>query len=567
MRKYIKALLIALTVIILTPAIAVLAGYNSSVSVRNTGATAYDMLACNLSANVAYWESDGFIGENGTDVRIYRGAVEIHHMMVTDRITFALPVLAYSSQTLQITTGETPLTDFYIIPGYSNNSSVGYVSIPDAALIELGDNFTATFNDIYLNTDNGTDKNLLRKDDAISVYVSPTMAGNITACILSDTDNITPASVSDPSTVWSSEANTIDGDTGTHGYLTPTANVWTGYLVYSTGGNLLTNGMHIYYGGVGSSYAPHFIDIDAYRNGVWVPVADEVPYVAGEWLYYSTNTTDYVTQFRARFKRTDTTQIRIYEVLLDGNIIQAAATVTGISSGEYDMTVSATTTHLILTVGAAMNSTALGGASVPDNGNDYYLFENNSMSYCDSMTLEIAGVPQLYYNPNDIIVSTGTTGTLPDRVGANDGTIYWGGNPANIALTLSAFESDYTVDTEIAIRPVEIVPDVSVDTLTTADAAKIAALSVKDPALYPLISAINGAVGIPIMFMYQGVFFALAVGLLFLFGKFGHLTIGVIVSLVVIGFATAWGVYDVVMLVILIICGLGLILTQGRQTV
>jgi type IV secretory pathway VirB6-like protein len=134
-------------------------------------------------------------------------------------------------------------------------------------------------------------------------------------------------------------------------------------------------------------------------------------------------------------------------------------------------------------------------------------------------------------------------------------------------MTLNAFTSDYTVDTEIAIRPVEIVQEVSIDTLTTADAAKIADLSVKDPALYPLISAINGAVGIPIMFMYQGVFFALAVGLLFLFGKFGHLTIGVVVSLVIIGFATAWGVYDVVMLVILIICGLGLILTQGRQTV
>jgi hypothetical protein len=586
MRKYIKALLIALTVIILTPAVAVLAGYNSSISVRNTGATSYGMLACNVSANVAYWESDGFIGENGTDVRIYRGAVEIPHMMVTDRITFALPVLAYSSQTLQITTGETPLSDFYIIPGYSNNSSVGYVKTPDAPAIELGDNFSLSWSNIYLNTDNGTDKNIIRKDDAFYLFTSNTTSGDVTATIpeyngtetllvngngsLQQFDVLIGAA-----THWQAVL-TIDDDTSYIGNtafarkedlftVTDTA-LNTGAVIdsvtvtmriinASTGRTALKTHGTTYYGG---SKNP---------GGAWTTYTQVYatnPNTGLAWTLDEINDMEIGVNMESVGVQVNCTYVA---ATIGYHYNAVSTTLTGISSGEYDVTVSADTTHLILDIDGTTNSTALNGASVPDNANDIYLFENNSAAYCGDMELEIDGVQQLYYNPNDIIVSTGTTGTLPDRVGANDGTIYWGGNPANIALTVGAFESDYAVDTEIAIRPVEIVPEVSIDTLTTADAAKIAGLSVKDPALYPLISAINTAVGIPIMFMYQGVFFALAVGLLFLFGKFGHLTIGVVASLVIIGFATAWGVYDVVMLVILIICGLGLILTQGRQTV
>jgi hypothetical protein len=54
------------------------------------------------------------------------------------------------------------------------------------------------------------------------------------------------------------------------------------------------------------------------------------------------------------------------------------------------------------------------------------------------MELEIDGVQQLYYNPNDIIVSTGDTGTLPDRSGANDGTIYFGGIPSGVTTVLGS---------------------------------------------------------------------------------------------------------------------------------
>ena len=108
----------------------------------------------------------------------------------------------------------------------------------------------------------------------------------------------------------------------------------------------------------------------------------------------------------------------------------------------------------------------LDGASVPDNANDYYLFENNSMSYCDNMTISVNGVQRLYYNPNDIIVSTGTTGTLPDRVGANDGTIYWGENPAGIAVTLGSMSastqptiSDFEEETPRDVLPIAPVSD------------------------------------------------------------------------------------------------------------
>jgi hypothetical protein len=82
------------------------------------------------------------------------------------------------------------------------------------------------------------------------------------------------------------------------------------------------------------------------------------------------------------------------------------------------------------------------------------------------MTVEIGGVPQLYYNPNDIIASTGLTGTLPDRTGTNHGTIYWGGNPSGIAVTLGSMAastqptiSDFEEETPRDVLPIAPVSD------------------------------------------------------------------------------------------------------------
>ncbi len=562
MRKYIKSFLIALTVIILTPAVVVLAGYNSSISVQNTGAISYDMLACNVSANVAYWESDGFIGVNGTDIRIYRGTVEIPHMMVTDRITMSLPLPAYSSQTLQFVTGETP-QDFYIVPGYSSNSSVGRVHIADNPNIELGNNFSINMTGIYLNTDNGTDKNIIYKEGAFRAYISENVTTNVSAYILNDV--LSYASVT--GTNWLNIDYTYDGNTGTTGYQETGVGAWSNYLTYVFSGMALIDNVRIF------AYTTYENDaeIEYYDGSNWINFAGPgLTFVDAAWNIITPTTPVYASQLRARFRQGGDGAgiVRLYEFEINDSQIMPSTTVTGITTGEYDVTVSANTTHLILNIGGTSNSTALNGARVQDNANDIYLFENNSVAYCKTFEIQRIGVQQLYYAPNDII--DGTSGILPDRgsdATDNYGVILFGSNPANIALTLGAFASDYVVSTEISQQTSEVAPEVSINTITKEDAAKIADLSAKDPALYPLFNAINGVVGIPIMFMYQGVFLALAVGIVFVFGKFGHLTIGVVASLVVIGFATAWGVYDIVMLTILIISGIGLILMQGRQSV
>jgi len=623
MRKYIKSFLIALTVIILIPAIVVLAGYNSSISVRNTGATGYSMLACNVSANVAYWESDGFIGVNGTDVRIYRGTVEIPHMMVTDRITMALPLPAYSSQTLQFVTGETP-QDFYIVPGYSSNTSVGRVQIADNPNIEFGNNFSVNMTNIYLNTDNGTGKNLLRKDGALNVYVSDTVSGNITAetYLFGDyfdtdlwTDVGTKIVVNTTTKKLEYESERSATDTRCYYDLTAISDTaWE--LNFSINNTTSTASSSLFFGmfSAATNWHGYLGDALVVRVGGATPYIDLLSRIAGAVtdstdINISDGTQYWVTVTRdsaiaatlnvySDADRTAHVAGSPQSIVVDAAVnnlryLQATnqadgagaaeeqvgwidevtvnpirATVTDIPSGEHDITVSADTTHLILDIDGTSNSAALNGVSVPDNANDIYLFENNSVAYCKTFEIQRIGVQQLYYAPNDII--DGTSGILPDRgsdATDNYGVILFGSNPANIALTLGAFSSDYTVSTEISQQTSEVAPEVSINTITKEDAAKIVDLSAKDPALYPLFNAINGVVGIPIMFMYQGVFLALAVGIVFVFGKFGHLTIGVVASLVVIGFATAWGVYDIVMLTILIISGIGLILMQGRQSV
>lgn len=74
---------------------------------------------------------------------------------------------------------------------YSSNVSGGKlryfpdisgITVADSDTIELADNGTAKVSG-FVNTDNGTGKNLINKPDALSVYVSPTVSGNITARI------------------------------------------------------------------------------------------------------------------------------------------------------------------------------------------------------------------------------------------------------------------------------------------------------------------------------------------------------------------------------------------------
>ena len=108
------------------------------------------------------------ISADGLDTNMQIGSADIKYMMATGNVTVVLPSLPIRGVvTASLYTGYTPLqTGFPIIPGDG-----GYVTVLDDASIEPSDNFTIEIKG-WINTDNGTDKNLAFKKDALRGCVS-----------------------------------------------------------------------------------------------------------------------------------------------------------------------------------------------------------------------------------------------------------------------------------------------------------------------------------------------------------------------------------------------------------
>ena len=79
------------------------------------------------------------------------------------------------------------------------------------------------------------------------------------------------------------------------------------------------------------------------------------------------------------------------------------------------------------------------GAGVPNNANDWSLYNNNVMPYSDNTSISVNGTVELWFRPNDIISGT----TLPDRATsvANDGTFIWGSNPDGVTVLMGGLVS------------------------------------------------------------------------------------------------------------------------------
>ena len=215
MNKYFKTIILASTASLLTGAMALAAiTYSANITVVNTGSTSYDMLASNVTANVEYMAVNIFNDSEGLDTRVLQGISAQKHMLADDRIMFTTPLSGTTSKTLTFSTHNSLLPSFPVIVGFSNNSTVGYVEVPDAANIELGDNFT-TSQEGWIDTDNASGKNLIFKSSAFRTYVSPVVSGNITSAIYLPTANASPTGFIDAGAGWSTETNAFDGNLAT----------------------------------------------------------------------------------------------------------------------------------------------------------------------------------------------------------------------------------------------------------------------------------------------------------------------------------------------------------------
>ena len=129
-------------------------------------------------------------------------------------------------------------------------------------------------------------------------------------------------------------------------------------------------------------------------------------------------------------------------------------TVTGVSSGELIVKITADGTNLTLSVtnyagtpqGNSPQSVTLEGSSSTPNNNNWTLNQNNTLPYMDyyKHTTAVGGSSEkIKYQPDSILVDAGVTATLPNEnnPGTYDGTITWGSNPAGIAVSLGGLVS------------------------------------------------------------------------------------------------------------------------------
>lgn len=128
---------------------------------------------------------------------------------------------------------------------------------------------------------------------------------------------------------------------------------------------------------------------------------------------------------------------------------ELSVTASGMLEGDQPAEVSANTTHLNIYLNSILqDSEALNGASVPDTSNNITVFQNNVMTYCDNLTLEINGTQVLYYAPNQMLSGA----IVPDREGYDHyGTISWGSNNGT-SISYGAMTSyeDYTASAAAA---------------------------------------------------------------------------------------------------------------------
>lgn len=331
MKSLIKAFLVAVavTLLVATPVLAYV--YRAQYSVSNNTTTSYAMLPVIGDANNDWMAANGFMTASANDTRIetFAGAIKPH--LVVDNMTLtAIPVPANSVTNLYYTTGNSELSAFDILCGYSGN-----ITASDAANIELGDNFTCEV-DGWIDTTAETDKEIIDKPEALKVYVSSSDSGNITAGVFQWTS---PTGFGDPAGVWINEANAYDENVATWAQRTSVPfTSWTDFLEL--------NHTHIecdrvrYYCG-GSTADIDQIDVDVYYDGGWQDLYQGA-FTQAAWETKEIGDTVSCNSTRIRLYNSNggvSPDAYVYEV--DFGAYLPSISATGVASGEHTCNVTA----------------------------------------------------------------------------------------------------------------------------------------------------------------------------------------------------------------------------------
>ena len=515
--------------------------YRATYTVTENASVPYDMVGVQTDNAVAnQWMADnGYFNSTANDTRIETlGGLEKPHM-VTENLTYtAIPVPANSQTNLYFTTGNNEEA-FDIIPGYD-----GYITVANDPDLEPGDNFTIEMKG-WVYTDNWTDKNLVNKDNAISVYISDNeeISVDITGAPTDQSIRVS-ADTDDIQRQWTGAAWQVNhaGNVNSAGYV--------GAANSKDGCGMRFNNVILAQGqGIDSANLtftainPEALnDVNTKISGEDadnpITFSDEADFVARPqttaFTYWDAMpaqllNNEYVSpdfaaviqeivdrpgwvsgnsivifwdDFDDRTTHTDGTERQEYShnhtpakapLLSIGAFPPLAPDVTafGISSGPHTIEVSANITHLWIDVdgGAVDNITALGGG-VPSNSANWTLMGNNVMPYMEYYKHSVDGVLIAWYEPNAIIAGT----ALPDRQGGDEPGIFsWGSNPTGVSVAIGGLVSSSQPSPGLALEGAtpDIMPGVEVtDWYIEPDVGVGGAL--EDNPLRPFVTILSG---------------------------------------------------------------------------
>lgn len=486
MKRRVIVTLFALIAVLLvvSPVLAYI--YRATYTVISENTTDFEMLGVNATGVGNQWMADnGFFNSTANDTRIETlGGLDKPHMVTDDKTFTAIPVPAGSQTNLYFTTGESE-QDFCIIPGYG-----GYVTVDDEDSIELGDNFTVEQSgwvDATALPDGGIEDFTTYIEVDVPGKITVT-AGNVTgvdvdrdeeiylykdkgvgffdALVVDFEIYIDSASLDEcyGGMALSKIIGTINDWVHTTEMTVVVHRVGAQYRITLIRGRLLAADFFViaadtpYYCTVLRAKGSDSVTVQIYTDEARLVLVDTLTlpgYGAVKWRYIygfvSRNTGDAGRDWDGYIKNLAYT----FKVLVEkpgafetyiastGNItstiLATSVSATGISSGEMRVTTSANITHLSISIDGVQKHIKPLGAAAPPNAFDWAFMRNNSMPYSDNTSIEVDGVLELWFRPNDIISGT----TLPDRATpvANDGTFTFGSNPDDVTVIIGGLVS------------------------------------------------------------------------------------------------------------------------------
>lgn len=181
-----RLIILSLILIMILSATAVLALDTSGaiftgvIRISNNGTAATDV-SVPFSANTSVYISSGFMNSSGDNTAITSSSgANVAYMPGFNGV--------YPWSIFVPSIGENIISNDTLFMGGATDMEgklryfpgPGGMTVVDSAGLELGDNFTMELSG-FINTDAGTEKHLVTKPGAFSLFVSPTVSGNITA--------------------------------------------------------------------------------------------------------------------------------------------------------------------------------------------------------------------------------------------------------------------------------------------------------------------------------------------------------------------------------------------------